>query len=127
LGGLVIVLWIRSRIKQWARRRKEPRLNPRLQQYEGGRELAQQRSREASKIVATSTGAQIVGYNIVRQVDAIFVDGFRRPEEAIEGLKATAAMKGANAVTNVQTQRTAAGKCSAQGDAVLVKKVEGDE
>jgi len=35
-------------------------------------------------------------------------------------LKAAAAERGANAILNVKTDRTAAGKCSASGDAIVV-------
>jgi uncharacterized protein YbjQ (UPF0145 family) len=62
----------------------------------------------------------------VEQVEAVVVDGFRRPEEAIEGLKAAAALKGANAVTHVHTERTSSGRCSARGDAVIVSKSRSD-
>ena len=75
-----------------------------------------------ARIVATSSTDGIMGYEIVEQVEAVFVDGFRRPEEALQGLKAVAAMKGANAVTNVRQERAASGDCCVSGDAVIVRK-----
>jgi len=125
-GGGVAVLtgWrIARRVQRWTRRRHAPRVNPALQQYADQADLARVRREEAAKIVATSSTGQIAGYDLVEQIEAVFVDGFRRPEEALEGLKAAAAMKGANGVINVHTERTAAGKCSARGDAVVIRKV----
>ncbi len=124
-GGLVGLLFLRALVRGVRRRlrlRHPPKLNPKLQQYGDQQDVLRARRAEAAKIVATSTTGLIVGYTIVRQVEAVVVDGFRRPDEAIEGLKATAAMKGANAVTNVQTERMPSGRCSARGDAVIVEK-----
>lgn len=125
-GGLFL-LWLIRRIGRRMRRRRPARLSPKLQHYGQTPEVAQARRQEAAKIIATSSTGQIVGYHTVEQVEAVFVDGFRRPEEALEGLKAAAAMKGANALTNVHTERTSAGRCSASGDAVIVRKVQADE
>ena len=116
------VLWIVLRIRT---RRREPRIHPRLQRYAGpDAEYARHRREEAQKIIATSSTGTIAGYHIDEQVEAVFVDGFRRPEEAIEGIKAAAAMKGANAVINLRHERSAGGKCSASGDAVVVTRVQ---
>lgn len=84
------------------------------------------RHAEAAKIIATSSAGGIAGYEIVRQIEAVFVDGFRRPEESLEGLKAVAAMKGANAVANVRHERSSSGRYSASGDAVVVRPIEAD-
>jgi hypothetical protein len=124
-GGLFL-LWMVGRIRRRLRLRRPARLNPKLQQYGDTQDVVRARRQEATKIVATSSTGQIVGYDIVEQVEAVFVDGFRRPEEALEGLKAAAAMKGGNALTNVHSERTAAGRCSARGDAVVVRKIESD-
>ena len=126
---LVGLLILRSMIRGVARRlrRRHPaRLNPKLQKYGEQEDLVRARREEAAKIVATSTTDRIVGYTIVQQVEAVVVDGFRRPEEALEGLKAAAAMKGANAVTHVHTERTSSGRCGARGDAVVVRKSQSD-
>ncbi len=85
-------------------------------------ELARERRLQAEKIISTSSTERVAGYDIVQQVEAVFVEGFRTPEEAIEGLKASASLKGANAVINLRYDRTAAGRCSASGDAVVVKR-----
>ncbi len=126
-AGLLFVLWGWRRVRRWQRRRQPALLNPKLARYGDSEDVARARREEAQKITATSSTSNIAGYDIVEQVEAVFVDGFRRPEEAVEGLKAAAAMKGANAVTNVQTTRTPAGKCSAQGDAVVVRRIEQDD
>ena len=117
--AVLAVIWLVLKIKAGRR----PRIHPRLQKYAGpDAEYAQKRRAEAAKILATSSTQNIAGYDIKEQVEAVYVDGFRRPEEAVEGLKAVAAMKGANAIINLKHERTAAGKCSADGDAVVVEK-----
>ena len=117
---ILISIWIALKIKI---RNRPAKIHPRLQKYAGDdAEFVQKRREEASKIVATSSTSSIAGYILVEQVEAVFVDGFRRPEDAIEGIKAVAAMKGANAVINVCHNRTSGGKCSASGDAVIVNK-----
>lgn len=118
--AVLAVIWLVLKIKAG---RRKPRIHPRLQKYAGpDAEYAQKRRAEAAKILATSSTQNIAGYEIKEQVEAVYVDGFRRPEEAIEGLKAVAAMKGANAIINLKHERTASGKCSADGDAVVVEK-----
>ncbi len=123
-GILLILLGVfRWSVRRWRRRRRDSRpvrLHPNLQKYAGPHRLASERRREAQKILATSSTADIAGYRVVEQVEAVFVDGFSRPEEALEGLKAVAALKGANAVTNVRQERSTAGRYAASGDAVKV-------
>ncbi|MGB0714626.1 MAG: hypothetical protein ACPGXK_02035 [Phycisphaerae bacterium] len=118
-------LWIAGRIRRAIRRGRPARLHPKLQQYGGmDPEFVAQRREEAARIVATSSTSEIAGYHIIKQVEAVFVDGFRRAEDALEGVKAVAAMKGANAVTNVRHERGAMGRWSAAGDAVVVGEGE---
>lgn len=118
LFGLLIV----QRVLAAMRRRRPPKLHPNLQKYGGRSDEEQQADLDASlKIIATSSSSTVAGYKIVRQIEAVFVDGCRAPTEAVTALKAAAARRGANAVINLSQQRTAAGKCSAQGDAVVVK------
>ncbi|MBN1510495.1 MAG: hypothetical protein JXB13_00635 [Phycisphaerae bacterium] len=121
---LVILLGVLWRyVRRWRRCRRSSRpvrLHPNLQKYSGPQQLATERRREAQKVLTTSSTAQITGYEIVEQVEAVFVDGFSRPEEALEGLKAAAALKGANALVNVRQERSSAGRYSASGDAVKV-------
>ena len=103
------------------RKRRAPTIHPKLQKYNQDPDLLDQQRREAAQqIVATSTGNRLAGYRIVRQVDAVFVEGLRTPEDAVLALKAAAAERGANAILNVNTERTAAGKCTASGDAIVV-------
>ena len=51
------------------------------------------------------------------------VDGFHRPEEALVGLKAAAAMKGANAIVNIQRNRDQKGRYEMTGDAMIAEKI----
>jgi hypothetical protein len=118
LTGLLLISWGVRRVRAARRRRRPPQLHPKLAKYGGHEEVAAQRRREAQRIVATSSTSSIAGYRILRQIEAVFVDGFRRTDEAIEGLKAVAAMKGANGVINVRHQAAPNGKYEATGDAV---------
>ena len=117
----LVVVWIALRIQRWLRRRRPPRIHPNLAKYQEGEDVAQLRRAEAQKILATSSTDSIAGYRIIRQIEAVFVDGFRRPEEAVEGLKSASAMKGANAVINVHHSPSSMGRYSASGDAVVVQ------
>lgn len=126
IGLAVLIVWfvvqrVRYHVGRWLRRRHDPVIHPRLQRYnvDHAELLAQQRE-QAKKIVATSTGNRLAGYRIVRQIEAVYEDGHRTPEEAITALKAAAAERGANGLLNVTTERTAAGKCAASADAVQV-------
>lgn len=88
------------------------------------RELEQQvaeRKRHAAKIIATSSTGSIVGYTIVRQIEACFVDGHKTPAQASEALKALAGLKGGNAVINMVGERVPNSGCTAHGDAVIVR------
>jgi len=121
LAALVAMAVI-QRILRIIRRSRPAKLHPNLQKYGGRNEDEQQADLDASlKILATSSTPTVAGYRIVRQIEAVFVDGCRAPTEAVTALKAAAARRGANAVINLSQQRTAAGKCSAQGDAVVVQ------
>ena len=121
---VVFTLWLAIRIRRKLNRAKPPRIHPKLQKYQMSDDVAAQRRAEASKIVATSSTSEVAGFQIVRQIEAVFVDGFRRPEEAVEGLKAVAAMKGANGVTNVRHESVGMGKYSASGDAVVIEQTQ---
>lgn len=123
---LVLLKLVRGTFRA-LRRLRPTKIHPKLQKYADAdaRQIAERR-RQAAKILTTSSRAEIAGYKVVRQVEAVYVDGFREPADAIEGLKAAAAAKGANAVINLQHQRTAGGRCAASGDAVLVKSIASD-
>ncbi len=132
LVALVVVVWLLRKARRFLRRRREPTIHPKLQKYERRNvvpdpKLAVQRREEAAKIIATSSTATIAGCEILEQIEAVIVDGFSGPEAAIEGLKAAAAMKGANAVINVHRDRIESGTCSAAGDAVIVRKLVADQ
>lgn len=121
------VSWLLLRIRKWLRRRRPPKIHPKLQKYQPtDSDFAANRRAESSKIVATSSGSELVGYRVVRQVEAVFVDGFRRPEEAVEGLKAVAGMKGANALLHVRHEPIGSGRYAASGDAVIVESTVSD-
>ena len=58
-------------------------------------------------------------------LEAVFVEGHRSPQEAMQALRAAAGKLGANAIINLTHERTTAGRCTASGDAVLVRpKIE---
>jgi hypothetical protein len=120
----LIILWLGLRVLREVmraiRRRRPATIHPQLQKYNVDHaELDRQRQEKARAIVATSTGDRLAGFRIVRQVEAVFVEGYRTPEEAVIALKAAAAERGANALLNVTTARTAAGRCTASGDAIV--------
>lgn len=121
--ALLVVLMVKivwRRISRLLRHRRPSQIHSNLQKYNiDYTEQIRKQKEQAVAIVATSTGNRLAGYRIVRQVEAVFVEGYRTPEEAIVALKATAAERGANAILNVQTERTSAGKCTASGDAVV--------
>lgn len=124
----LFVLWVIKRLRRAIRRRRPPKLHPKLQKYganygEPTPAMLAQRRKEAAKILATSSTSTIAGYEVTEQIETIFVDGFRRPEDSLEGLKAAAAMKGANAVTNVNHERNDSDKLSVSGDAVIVRRL----
>src|SRR5262249_6399323 len=97
-------------------------LHPNLQKYAGRSEQEIEADRAAAlKIISTSSTARITGFQLLQQIEAVFVEGYRTPEEAVSALKAAAGRKGANAIINLTQSRTAGGRCTAQGDAVLVR------
>lgn len=125
LAALVILRRVVAGIVRLVKRRKPARLHPRLQKYGGsppdaspGDELA------ASQIVATSTTERIIGYEIIRQHETVFVDGLATPRQASDALKAAAARVSANAIINMACEQTAGGY-GATGDAVRVRPQPG--
>jgi hypothetical protein len=126
-AGVILLLLILGRIlRRWreaaaaARRRRElHRTYGHLQEKQ--REI----SELAAQIVATGSTAVIAGFQVVRQVEAVFTEGQRSPAEAVEALKALAARKGANAIINLNGQRLPNGKFAASGDAVIVRPLDG--
>jgi len=122
--GLLALLMVRSLARRLLRqvcRSRPPRIHPSLAKYSVDHtEVDRHRRKQAQQILATSTGSRLVGYKILRQVEAVFVEGFRTPEEALTAIKSDAADRGANALINVRTERTTAGRCTAGADAVVV-------
>jgi len=120
-AGILLVLLQRA-ARRLRRRRPPAALHPKLQAYAGRTDADLQADRlEAVKIVATSSTATVAGYEIVRQIEAVYVEGYRTPAEAGQAIKAAAARKGANALINIAQQRSAGGRCTAQGDAIVIK------
>jgi len=99
-----------------------------------GRELRQRRAlleeherdleRLCGRIIATSSTQAAPGFEVTRQIEAVFSDGHTTPARAVEMLKAVAAQKGANAILNLTTDRQLSGKCQARGDAVQVRPLQ---
>jgi len=122
VGVLVVLALLQRAVRKLRRRRSPAALHPRLQAYAGRTEADLQADRlEAAKIVATSSTAAVAGYQIVQQIEAVYVEGYRTPADAGTGIKAAAGRRGANAIINLSQQRTAGGRCTAQGDAVVIK------
>jgi len=127
LAAFVILRRVIAGVVQLVKRRRPARLHPRLQKYgglpphEGARADESPDERlAASQIVATSTTDRIIGYEIIRQHETVFVDGLATPRQASDALKAAAARVGANAIINMSCEQTAGGY-SATGDAVRVR------
>lgn len=122
LLAAAIALWVIQRTVEYLRGLRAATINPKLAKYAGEDDPeAQNRRLLAGLIRSTASTDQIPGYKIVRAVEAMYVDGFRTPAEALEGLKAAAAEKGANALINVRHERSSMGRCAASGDAVVAE------
>lgn len=87
----------------------------------------QEVERLAARIIATSSTTTLVGFEVLRQIEAVFAEGAPNPGKAVAVLKALAAEKGANAIVNLSSERQPLGKCSAKGDAVIVQPIKADE
>lgn len=121
LVAYVILRRVVGGMMRAVRRSRPPTIHPKLQKYNVDHaELDRKRRELAAGVVATSTGNRLAGFRMVRQVEAVFVEGYRTPEDAILALKAAAVERGANAILNVRTDRSVAGRCTASGDAVVV-------
>jgi uncharacterized protein YbjQ (UPF0145 family) len=119
-----VLLIVASWLRRWRERRAFLKRRAELRETYGDLQLQQKEvERLSGLILATSSTKGIVGFAITRQIEAVFVEGQRSPQQAVEMLKARAAEKGANAVINLQSQRLPSGKCVASGDAVIVRPV----
>jgi len=120
--GVAIVLWVIQKAAIYIRGLFPARINPRLAKYAGDDDPGTQVRRElASRIRSTSSTDQIPGYKILQAIEALYVEGYRTPADALEGLKAAAAERGASAIINVRHERTSMGRCAASGDAVVAE------
>ncbi len=118
---VTVALWSRRR-----RRRRRHRRSAAHQHWSVQRAAAEaERRAAAGRIIATSSTDAITGFEVVRQIEAVFVDSAKSADEALEMLKATAAQHGANAVINVRGERMPQGGRTAQGDAVIVRPIDG--
>ncbi|MBL8878165.1 MAG: hypothetical protein JNG88_03505 [Phycisphaerales bacterium] len=125
VGGAIIAFFVISgiwrKIKNgFASRERQAELKRTLNDVAAKQEEA---ARLAGRIIATSSTGQIVGFEIVQQIEAVFTDGHPAPAKAAESLKAEAATRGANAIINMNDVRLPNGKCSARGDAVIVRAI----
>lgn len=121
--AVLVALMMLQRMWRGIRRRRKPApLHPRLQPYAGRSEadIAAEQI-DAAKIIATSSTPTVVGYDLIKQIEAVYVEGHRTPNDAITALKAAGARKGANAIINLSQTRAAGGRCTAQGDAVVIR------
>ena len=123
LGVLLFVLFLLRFFRRLFRKQGGAvQLHPKLQKYAGFTEAEiEAECLEAEKIIATSSTTSVAGYVLIRQIEAVFVEGHRSQKDALQAIKAAAGRCGGNAIINLSQDRTAAGKCSAQGDAVLLK------
>jgi hypothetical protein len=122
---LIVLRKLLGGVARLVRRKKAVELHPKLQKYAGINEADAAAEREAAGgIIATSSTGAIPGYEIVRQVEVLFVEGRRTPSEAITALKAAAVQSGANAVINLSQEHSTAGRCTARGDAVVVRPTD---
>lgn len=121
-AGLIVLMLI-ARFLRWRREaRYASQRRQELRQRHGFLYVQQQEvQRLASRIIATSSQATIAGFEITRQIEALFTDGHPTPTQAVDVLKAMAAEKGANALINLDSQRQANQRFGARGDAVLVR------
>lgn len=122
-GFIVLVILIRivsgrRAAAAEARRRAELRRD-----YDSVRLQQEEVKKLAEQIWITSSTARVTGFTLVRQVETVFTDGRASSVAAIDLCKAMAAQKGANAVINLQTRQTPAGKWVASGDAVVVRSL----
>ncbi len=122
--ALVIVAVVLRFVGRWRDARAAARFRNDLHAgFEEVRLHHEEIKRLAEQIMATSSTSRIAGYGLMRQVEAVFSEGQKSAEAAVELVKAHAARKGANAVINLRTQQIPSGKWVAGGDAVVVKSM----
>lgn len=123
---LLVFVLLMAWWSRWRQARQAARLHTQLRaSYAVLQEQREEILRAATKILATSSTGRITGFTVLRQVEAVFSEGQPSSAGAVEHAKALAAGKGANAIINLQTQQTPAGKWVATGDAVVVRPLGG--
>lgn len=126
-GGLIVLLTLLGLLGRLRRASRESRMRAELRRhYRFADEQRLGQARLAARITATSSTGVIAGFEVVRQIEAVFTDGHPTPSQAVEALKAIAAAQGANAIINLSTERPPSGKCLARGDAVVVCPIDGE-
>jgi hypothetical protein len=109
-------------LRSWRQSRADAARRAQIRRTQAAvQEQLEELERLAGRIIATSSTRSIAGFALVRQIEAVFTDNHPTPAKAVEALKAAAARKGANAIVNLSGKREPNGKCSASGDAVVVK------
>ncbi len=127
--GVILVLallvrrWLNGRRESAYFRRHANEVRERQARVAEERQAA---GRLATRIIATSSTSEIAGFEIKRQVEALFTDGHASGADAVAAVKAIAARKGANALINLRSERHPSGKYVANGDAVIVQPRELD-
>ena len=126
-AGLIVLVLI-ARFLRWRREARYARQRrDELRQRHGFLYVQQQEiQRLAGRIIATSSQPAIAGFEVTRQIEALFTDGHHTQAQAVEVLKAMAAEKGANALINLDSQRQANQRFGARGDAVMVRPTGGE-
>ena len=129
LGGAAVVVFGLSLLRRWVDAVREGARRRRLRhEVRANRTFAEEqklRTEElATRILATSSTSEIVGFDVVRQIEAVFTDGHPSPIKAVAALKALAAAQGANAIINLSSDKPPSGRYVARGDAVIVRAHE---
>ncbi|MBN2447212.1 MAG: hypothetical protein JXO22_10825 [Phycisphaerae bacterium] len=125
-AGLVLVLIVLATIWQRVSAARESRRRRAQVRHTQSILAAEHKEtqRRAEQIITTSSTGSISGFEVVRQVEAVFSDGHKTLALAVEAVKAIAARKGANAIVNLASERLPTGACAARGDAVIVRSLE---
>lgn len=129
LIALIVILALALLVRRWLNSRRESayfrrHANEVRERQARVAEERQAAGRLATRIIATSSTSKIAGFEIKRQVEALFTDGHASGADAVAAVKAIAARKGANALINLRSERHASGKYVANGDAVIVQPRE---
>lgn len=122
VGALVLLLIV---LRAFLRRRDDAAYRQRRAElsrtYDNVQMNREQVERLAARVIATSSTGEIVGFDVLRQIETVFTDGHPSPARAAQVLKALAAERGANAIINLAGVRQPNGRCAASGDAVIVR------